>query len=249
MVTTIAADRFSAYGTSHQAVMVLLVVVAAGLVWLGRSHRTTDAAHRFSRLFAVAILAVTVPLQVRYNTPQLFDLGRTVPIQLCDLASIVAVYALWTRRHWAVALTYFWGLTLTPQAVITPDLSPDFPDPGFILYWGMHLMAVWAAIYLVWGLGLRPDWRSYRTAIGTTAVWAVSVFVFNLVADTNYGYLNAKPGSASILDLLGPWPWYVLAEIVLIATVWALMTWPWVALTASRGPVPAEGSPPGRHRA
>jgi hypothetical integral membrane protein (TIGR02206 family) len=241
MVTSLATDRFTTYGASHQAVMVLLVVGAVALVCLGRSQRATDAADHFSRWFGIAIVVLTVPLQILYNSPRFFDFDRTLPIQLCDLASLAAVYALWTHRAWATALTYFWGLTLTTQAVITPALSADFPDLQFVLYWGMHLLVVLAAIYLVWGLGLAPDWRGYRIAIATTAVWAVSVFVFNLVAGANYGYLNAKPGSASILDLLGPWPWYLVAEIAIIAAVWALMTWPWVVLTANheRGRLPS----------
>lgn len=39
--------------------------------------------------------------------------------------------------------------------------------------------------------------------MAVTAVWAVGVFVPNVLLDTNYGYLNDKPGSASILDPLG----------------------------------------------
>ena len=91
----------------------------------------------------------------------------------------------------------------------------------------MHYLIVWAAIYLTWGLGLVPGWRDYATTVATTAAWAVSVFVFNLAAGTNYGFLNRKP-EASILDYLGPWPAYVVVEIALVAGVWALMTWPWV---------------------
>jgi len=30
------------------------------------------------------------------------------------------------------------------------------------------------------------------------------------------------------LDVLGPWPVYLLAEITIVLIVWALMTWPWV---------------------
>ena len=46
---------------------------------------------------------------------------------------MVAVIALWTRAHWATALTYYWGLTLNPQAILTPALdSPDFPHIDFI---------------------------------------------------------------------------------------------------------------------
>jgi hypothetical integral membrane protein (TIGR02206 family) len=163
-----------------------------------------------------------------------FDLQRTLPLQLCDIAALLAPYALWRRRHWAVSLTYYWGLTLTTQAVITPDLSRDFPDPVFVLFWGMHLFIVWAAIYLTWGLGIAPDWRSYATAVVVTLGWMVIVFGVNSVLGSNYGYLNAKPAAASLLDYFGPWPAYLLVEIVIVSTVWALMTLPWTWRTRSR---------------
>jgi hypothetical integral membrane protein (TIGR02206 family) len=234
MDAVLAAEEFESYGPSHQAAVVLLLLGAVGLVWFGRSHRGSGGANRLGKVLAGAILLFTVPLQLLYFTPAYWSWERTLPLALCDLAWMAAAYALWTRRHWAVALTYYWGLTLTTQAVITPDLSADFPDPVFLLFWGLHLLVVWAAVYLTWGLGLAPDWRSYRTTVAVTGGWAVTVFLFNLAAGTNYGYLNAKPPTASILDLLGPWPWYVVAEIAIVAVVWALVTWPWVALRRSR---------------
>lgn len=149
--------------------------------------------------------------------------------------------ALWTRRRWAVALNYFWGLTLSIQGIITPDLASVFPEPRSVMYWGMHLLIVWSAIFLTFGLRIGPTWREYRIAVVTTALWMVGVFAFNLVADTNYGYVNGKPTRASALDLLGPWPLYLLAEVAIVATAWALMTWPWVR--RQRGVVPAVSSP------
>ncbi|MFC6287595.1 TIGR02206 family membrane protein [Nocardioides sp. GCM10027113] len=142
---------------------------------------------------------------------------------------MTAAYALRFHHRWAAGLTYFWGLTLTTQAVVTPYLRSTFPDPVFLLYWAMHIGTVWAAVYLAWGRDIRPDWRSYRIAIATTAAWAAAVFTLNWLIGSNYGYLNAKPRSASILDLLGPWPWYIAAEAAIVAAAWALFTWPWVA--------------------
>ena len=110
----------------------------------------------------------------------------SLPIQLCDLASLVSAYALWTHRWWAAGLTYYWGLFLTTQAIITPDLDSGFPDPVFLLFWGMHIGTVWAAVHLAWGRGVVPDWRSYRFAVAATATWAVSVFTLNVVLGTNY---------------------------------------------------------------
>jgi hypothetical integral membrane protein (TIGR02206 family) len=223
----LTAGRFESYGPSHQGALLLLLVGIVAIVLFGRRSRGSALAERGGRVLAAGVLAVTVPLQVLYFTPAYWDLQTTLPLQLSDLASFVAVYALWTRRRWAAALTYFWGLTLTSQAILTPDLAADFPDPIFILFWAMHLLVLWAAVYLVWALGLGPDWRSYRISLAVTATWALTAFTFNVVVGTNYGYLNAKPTAASALDLLGSWPWYVLNEILILAALWALMTWPW----------------------
>ncbi|MDT5239735.1 MAG: hypothetical protein QOD97_1933, partial [Mycobacterium sp.] len=64
-------------------------------------------------------------------------------------------------------------------------------------------------------------------AVIATLAWAAFTFTFNVLAGTNYGYLNRKPPTASLLDVLGPWPLYVLAETTIVVIVWALMTWPW----------------------
>jgi hypothetical integral membrane protein (TIGR02206 family) len=86
---------------------------------------------------------------------------------------------------------------------------------------------MWAAVYVVWAMKLHPTWRTYGQTVAVTLVWAVATFAFNVVAGTNYGYLNGKPANRSALDLLGPWPWYLVAEILIVAGAWALLTWPW----------------------
>lgn len=219
---------FTPYGVSHLSAVAVLLLGAVLLVVAGRRLRDRDPRDLLGKALAVAMLLVTIPLQLLYFAPEYWNPRTTLPIQLCDLASLAAVYALWTHRRWAAALTYYWGLTLTTQAIATPDLASDFPDPVFLLFWAMHIGTVWAAAHLTWGRGIRPDWAGYRFAAVTTAVWAAAVFCLNLALGTNYGYLNRKPAAATILDLLGPWPWYVLAEIAVVLAVWALVTWPWV---------------------
>ena len=137
----------------------------------GRTLRDRDPDDRLGKGLAIVILAATLPLQILYFTPAHWSLERTLPVQLCDVASMVAAYALWTHRRWAVALTYYWGFTLTTQAIITPDLSTPFPEPLFFLYWVMHLMNVWAAVHLTFGRRFWPGWHSYRTAMIGTSIW------------------------------------------------------------------------------
>lgn len=214
-----------AYSLPHLVAMAVFVAGIPVVVWLGRRERASGRPV-VSRTMAVAIPVVHVPTQVVDITTN-FDLDVSLPLHLCDLAWVAAAIALWTRNRTAVALTYFWGLFLTTQAIITPSLGEDFPELRFFAYWALHLLIVWAAIFLVWGLGEAPSWRGYRATMAITLVWAVFTYAFNEVAGTNYGYLQEKPSGGSALDLLGPWPVYVLAEAVIIAVVWALMTWPW----------------------
>ena len=210
------------YGPTHLAALAVFAVGVAAAVLLGRRHAALDGPTRLSRVWALLLPAVTVPFLVRDLIFD-YDIRTTLPFHLCDLAWIAVSFALWTHRPYPVTLTCFWGLTLTTQGIVTPSLNRDFPDPRYFAFWALHLLIVWAAVYLVVGLRLAPRWRDYAAAVATTLVWAVATYVFNVVADTNYGYLMRKPGT-SILDLLGPWPWYVAEEIGIVVVVWALLT-------------------------
>ena len=65
-----------------------------------------------------------------------FPFVSGVPLQLCDIAELTAAYALWSQRHWAFVLTYYRGLVLSSQALITPDIGTrrrrhaGFPPPS-----------------------------------------------------------------------------------------------------------------------
>ena len=231
--------RFEAFSAEHFVLMAGFVVVCFALVAFGRSYRGTAREVGFRRGYALLIPCFTVPMQVLQVLPGEFDLAKSLPLQLCDFAWIAAVPALWTRHWAATALLYFWGLTLTIQGIVTPSLTDLFPHPQYFMFWGMHFFTVWAAVYLTFGIGVRPNWRSYRFAVATTTVWAASVMTINAVTGTNYGYLNRKPAVGTLLDIFGPWPGYVVVEIALVTGVWALMTWPW-----TRAAQPAQVSAP-----
>ncbi|AKS33503.1 TIGR02206 family membrane protein [Mycolicibacterium goodii] len=220
-----AQRQFNAYGPSYWAAIAVFAVVAVLLVWLGR-RQTEHQARVLGKALGAVTAAIYVAMLVYTWIPP--TLERSVPVRLTDLATITGAYAFWSQRQWAFVLTYYWGLTLSAQALISPVLkSPDFPHYEFLAFWSIHLLVVWAAIYLCWGRGMRPTWRSYRFAAVVTAVWAAVTMAFNGIAGTNYGFLNAKPETASLLDVLGPWPVYVLTASGLVLIVWALMTWPW----------------------
>lgn len=224
---------FSAYGLSHWVVLAITVLGAAALVLAGR-RAPGGVARGCAWGLASVIVALNVTMQVWAFDPA--SPAVSLPLQISDLAPYASAIALVTRRPWAAALTYYWGITLSTQALLTPVLNaPDFPGVEFIAFFAIHVLVVWAAIFLTWGLGVRPSWWSYRFTLAATVCWAAAVFVINSSAGSNYGFLNRKPSTGSILDLLGPWPWYLLPEFGLVVLAWAIMTWPWHRRAARTG--------------
>jgi hypothetical integral membrane protein (TIGR02206 family) len=233
-----AAQRsFAAYGASHWAVLLLFAAGVLVLAWLGGRYRGTPVVRPLGRVFAVVLVAFHVPILIYDLTPARFDIANSLPLHISDLAWMAAAYALWSGRPWAYALTYYWGLTLAPQALITPALdAPGFPSVDFVSFWGQHLLVVWAAVYLTWWAGMRPDWRSFAFAAAVTVGWGLVMLGFNELAGTNYLFVSTKPDNPSLLDLMGGWPWYLGVELVVGLAVWALLTWPWTRSRAARHP-------------
>src|SRR5690606_868905 len=121
-----ATQRFTAYGPSHWAVLAVFLFGAALLVVVGRRHRRTPAARHVSRGFAAALLALQLGALTYTLLSTEWTLADSVPLHLSDLAPFAAAYALWSHARWAYALTYYWCLSLSTQALISPVfVGPD----------------------------------------------------------------------------------------------------------------------------
>lgn len=227
--------QMPAYGSAHLSVLALIVVAALALVLWARRARPAQV-DRSLRVAGWILLANTAFWTVWGFMPWSWNIDESLPLHFSDALRFIVPLALITRAPWAIVVTYFWGLTLNMQSVLTPDVNYFVWIPlEFTEYWIAHASGVLAPVVLIWGLRFRPTWRGYGVAIAVTVAWAGIAFAGNALTGANYGYLNRAPAGPSILDVMGPWPQYLLVEAVAIAVVWALLTWPWAALDARRG--------------
>ena len=153
-------------------------------------------------------------------------LAQSLPLQLCDVAIFIAAAALWTRNQLLVEVTYFWGLAGTFQALLTPDLPQHFPSYPYWQYYIAHGGVVSAALLLVVGMGLHPrPWAAARVA-GLTLIYAALVGVIDAAASSNYLYLRSRPPSPTLLDVLGPWPVYIVSATLIGIALFAILDAP-----------------------
>jgi hypothetical integral membrane protein (TIGR02206 family) len=147
-----------------------------------------------------------------------------LPLQLTDVVTLVSVAALW-RPEWSLLaeLVYFWALSASLQAIVTPDLGQAFPDPLFFSYFVTHSGAVVAACLLMFGRRRAPRSGAVLRAYAITAAVTAVAAAATLLTGGNYMFLRRKPARGSLLDLMGPWPVYILAGAVLALVLFAAL--------------------------
>ena len=211
--------------TEHIAAVGATGALSALAIWTARML-PGDWVIAASRGLALLILAAYASDHIAALARDDWSPERYLPFHLTDAVTIVCAVALWAPRPLPVELAYFWGLTASLQAVLTPDLGDGFPDLYFWTYFLTHSGAVVAACLLVFGRRLLPRAGAVgRVLLATVAVAAMAA-VANLLTGGNYMFLHEKPGSGSLLDLMGPWPWYILTAGVLALAMFSALDAP-----------------------
>jgi hypothetical integral membrane protein (TIGR02206 family) len=209
---------FSLFGGAHLGALGLLLFAS---LLLTRVPRTTSVT-RLAQTFAVLLLAqeaVKVYMFIGvYDQPW----AKSLPLAFCRINEFVCAYMLLARSYRAFEVAYFWAITGSVIALLTPDLRFGFPDPRFVSFFFGHSLAVLAVLYAILGYGFRPRLRSVGLAMVVTASYTLLVAGINLVLDTNYLFLRAKPQGASIMDYFGPWPIYIAGNVVLTIALFIL---------------------------
>jgi hypothetical integral membrane protein (TIGR02206 family) len=213
---------FRLFGPAHLAIIAAVPAAGAGLAWLCRRE---PRAMRFAAAAALA-LNEAVWWTWRFSAEgNRFPEG--MPLQLCDFTIWLTIATLFTLNRWAYELAYFAGIPGAGMAVLTPELWAPLGSYPSVYFFAAHGGVVAAVLMITWGGVLKPGPGSlWRAVIGLNA-YAVAVGVFNAVFKTNYMYLCRKPSSASLLDALGPWPWYILAGEAVALALFAVMYLPY----------------------
>ncbi len=203
-----AVPRFVLFGAAHVAVLAATAAVAGALAVLVRRR---PVARRPVRAVLLAVLAAATALYfagvASAGRLSWWDLA---PLHLCDFLILVAAFALVTLQRDACEILYFWALSGTLLAMVTPDLVEGWPDWRFLAYFAAHGAVVVSAIVVTFGLGRRPRPAAPARVFLLTNAYAAVVGVVDAVSGMNFLYLREKPWVPTLLDRFGPWPLYLL---------------------------------------
>ena len=207
----VPADKFVLFGGLHLAILFTTLALPFALGRLTRRDERSRLAFWLAGTLAAVLLVDRVfALVWAMHAGKIARWADGLPMHLCDWATFAVVAALIWRRPLAYELAYYWGLSGTFQAVLTPDVSEGVTNPLFISFFVGHCGIIVSVLFLTWGLAMRPRPGSVLRVWLWSQVYLVCAGLTNWALHTDFGYLASKPPHPSLLDYFGPWPWYIL---------------------------------------
>ena len=199
------------FGSTHLWIMGLLIIIAFIMIAPVRRWGNDDQ----KKQLAIGLGAVMIVMEVLDRGYQIIVLDELIkdnlPFHLCGIGVFLGAVLLIFRNFRLFEIMYFWGLVGAIQAIVTPDLEINQHTFLFVTYFLSHWMIIVAVLYRIFVYSYRPTWKSLWRAFLWLNAYTLLVAPINLLFDTNYLFICEKPGSASLLDIMGPWPWYILA--------------------------------------
>ncbi len=211
-------EHFIALGIGALLTIILLLTAKSGL----RNERPITALLAF-----VNLAAWPMHLIAWRHYPRALD--NILPFHLCDLAGFAAGFALITRNPLLCALAYFWGLAATVQGLLTPAITWAPPAAPFISFFIQHFAVVAAALYIPIVLRWRPAgpwWKLPLQVLGISIAYQAVALLVNITLGTNFAFASRPPPNPSLIDHLGPWPYYLFSMQALALIFFFLLALP-----------------------
>ena len=224
---------FQTFSQEHLITAVIGFAVVAAFLIAGKKG---GGNRRFATALLIFLNLSSFPLSLlawlSLDAPKSLD--NYLPLHLCDIAAFTAGFALLTKRPLLCAMTYFWGLAATFQALLTPAISVGFPHFPFVMFFIQHFSIVATALYLPIVTGwrpLQPFWKGPLEIFGWSVIYLIFAMAVNAGLGTNFGFASRPPDNPSLIDHLGPWPWYLVSMLAIAAVFFLLLALPFAKQT------------------
>jgi hypothetical integral membrane protein (TIGR02206 family) len=215
---------FQLWGWPHLLILGLVPSMAGVLAWIVRTWPASARPIRIS--LGLLIMANELHWYVYSIQRGWGKFPNALPLELCDLTLWLTGISLLRLQPFCFEPAYYWALAGSGMALLTPNLTLPLPSYPAVQFFLAHGLVVTAILFLVWGNLARPSPGSWRRALGILNLYMVLIGLFDWKFKTNYLYLYQKPSMPSLLDVMGPWPFYVAAGDVTALLLFFALGWP-----------------------
>lgn len=147
-----------------------------------------------------------------------------LPITVCGWAVVFCSYMVIGKNQTLFDISYFWLLSGTLFALITPTVITYTGPTRFRYYqfWAEHLLGYIAIFYMIFVHKMRPTFKSFIKSYVALVVLAVIAYFTNVMIGpgANYLFMARPEDTPSVLDILPP---NFALRLVIMAAVISLL--------------------------
>lgn len=202
---------FVLFGTAHLIALIIITLFCFSFLYFrtvwGEKERKV-----VRWIFAIAIVVNELSLHVWSAYWGIWNIQTMLPLHMCAILIWLSSYMLVTRNYSIYEFVYFMGFGGAMQAVLTPAdaAAYNFPHFRILQTFIAHGLLINIAIYMTVVEGFRPTLQSFKRVFIWTNIYMIPVFLINLAIGSNYLFVAGKPNFPTLLDMLAPWPWYII---------------------------------------
>jgi hypothetical integral membrane protein (TIGR02206 family) len=214
-------EEFKIFGFEHLLTIFLIICFSVLFPFLLRNLKTSSKSKIALGLAIFIILnEVIKPFYYPALYPERYDFLSTLPLHLCNLASLFIAIFFISKIRFFFNLSFFWGISGVLMALTQPDYPYDFPHLHFILFNFNHALLLFSIFFAFITLNNIPDFKSYQDTIFYSIPIVLVVFSINLLINflskntvANYMYLIEFPLGENLTRFMPDPPFHVLIFI------------------------------------
>jgi len=217
--------EFALFTPAHFApVLAMLLVIF--LIWKKRdSIRASRHEEKLRYILAFALLIADMGYYWRLAAAPWLSTGpaESLPIGVCGWAAIFCSFMLVGKCQSLFDIVYFWILSGSLFALITPTPLTYTGPTRFRYYqfWADHALSYVAIFYMIFVHGMRPRVRSaVKSFCALVAMCLIAYWVNTMIPGANYLFLARPEAAPSVLDILPPN--FVLRTTIMAAVIIAM---------------------------
>jgi len=213
---------FQLFGAAHIAALAVLFALNLYLIRFKNAGEDTKRTIRWT--LAIILWTAETTWHIWNIAVGKWNIQNLLPLNLCSILIWLSGFMLIFKNQRIYEFAYFLGIGGAMQYLITPDLGIyGFPHFRYFQTFTSHGLLVTSAIYMTVVEGFRPNWKSILRVAFWANVYMVIIYFINTAIGSDYLFINGKPATASIMDLLPAWPYYIIyLELIGVATIFLL---------------------------
>lgn len=189
----------------------------AFILIFGFSYRqkTIEARQQTAKVLALVMLVNFIMHHVYFALMGSWSLQGNLPLHLCSMSALVAMYTLYYQSEFAYEFLIYWSAGAI-HSFITPELTHGNGRFEMADYCISHGGIVMSGLFCTLFLGMQPAKNGWIRIFFLTQLCLPVIGLVNYLCDANYMYISQRPNADNPL-IIGEWPWYILVlELVML---------------------------------